>query len=287
VSGTDSAGPSPRPLTGEQQLRKDCGFSQVLVDDLKAHRLQIAKAHLAGDFGVAFDLALYSLCTDLRDRGWRSRPLDLRAVETRPSSSLDDLTGTPADRLLEAHEKALDLDWLSLPGTQGFEALAALPAEAKQNLFAWCVAAVVNTQLAIEDHDDPVIESAIRRLAIPFADFWRPTVANYWGRVKKAHGLGVAESILGRAGCATTPTTRRPPLPRRWNRPSTPKPPLPASVSTRPRETPPGCGCRRVSPPAATRCRAAATMRGPMAIPSLCTANSLTSTRRSPLSPPS
>jgi hypothetical protein len=60
VSGADSAGPSPRPLTGEEQLRKDCGFSQVLVDDLKAHRLQITRAHLAGDFGVAFDLALYS-----------------------------------------------------------------------------------------------------------------------------------------------------------------------------------------------------------------------------------
>jgi ParB family chromosome partitioning protein len=169
----------------------------VLVDDLKAHRLQIAKAHLAGDFGAAFDLALYSLCTDLRDRGYRSRQLDLRAVNTRPSSSLNDLAGTPADRLLEAREKALGLDWLSLPPTEGFEALAALPTEAKQNLFAWCIAATLNTQLAVEDRADPAIESAIRRLAIPFAEFWRPTAANYWGRVKQAHGLAVAESILG------------------------------------------------------------------------------------------
>ncbi len=84
-----------------------------------------------------------------------------------------------------------------MPGTQDFEALAALPAEAKQNLFAWCIAAVLNTQLAVGDHADPVIESAIRRLAIPFADFWRPTAANYWGRVKKAHGLAIAEGILG------------------------------------------------------------------------------------------
>ena len=197
VSDTGHASPTPRPLTREQQVRKDCGFSQALVDDLKAHRLQIAKAHLAGDFGVAFDLALYSLCTDLRDRGYRSRPLDLRAVETRPSSSLNDFAGTPADRLLEAREKALDLDWLSLPPTEGFEALAALPAEAKQNLFAWCIAAVLNPQLAVEDHADPAIENAIQRLAIPFADLWRPTAANYWGRVTKAHGLRVAESILG------------------------------------------------------------------------------------------
>jgi hypothetical protein len=34
-------------------------LSQSLVDDLKAHRLQIMGTHLAGKFGVAFDLALY------------------------------------------------------------------------------------------------------------------------------------------------------------------------------------------------------------------------------------
>jgi ParB family chromosome partitioning protein len=195
--GAAGIAPSPRPLSGEQQVRKECGFSQLLVDDLKAHRLQIARAHLAGDFGVAFDLALYALCCDLSDRGWRSRPLDLRAVETRLQSSLNDLDGTPADRLLKARKKALPLDWLSLPPAAGFAALAALPAQKKQDLFAWCIAATLTPQLAVEDGADPVIESAIGRLAIPFADFWRPTAANYWGRAKKAHGLAVAEAVLG------------------------------------------------------------------------------------------
>jgi len=197
VSGIRDIRPSPRPLSGEEQVHKECGFSQVLVDDLKAHRLQIARAHLAGDFEVAFDLALYALCTDLVDRGWRSRPLDLRAVEARPSSSLNDLAGTPADRLLEARHEALALDWSSLPPAEGFAALAALPAAAKQNLFAWCIAATLKPQLTVENGADPVVESAIRRLAIPFADFWRPTAANYWGQVKKAHGLAIAEAVLG------------------------------------------------------------------------------------------
>jgi ParB family transcriptional regulator, chromosome partitioning protein len=95
--GVAGAAPSPRPLSGEQQVRKECGFSQLLVDDLKAHRLQIARAHLAGDFGVAFDLALYALCSDLFDHFRRSRPLDLRAVETRLQSSLNDLDSTPVN----------------------------------------------------------------------------------------------------------------------------------------------------------------------------------------------
>ena len=44
---------------------------------------------------------------------------------------------------------------------------------------------MLKPQLAIEDGADPVIEAAGRRLAIPFADLWRPDAANYWGRVEK------------------------------------------------------------------------------------------------------
>ena len=189
---------SGRVLTHEQTVRKECGLSQVLVDDLKAHRLQITRAYLAADFGVAFDLALYALCVDLFDRfRYHSNPLDLRAIEAAPRSSLNDLPGTAADRLIEAQGSALDLDWLKLPPAEGFAALAALPADAKQRLFAWCIASCLKPQLAIEDRADPVIECAGRRLAIPFADLWRPNAANYWGRVKKAHGLGVGKEILG------------------------------------------------------------------------------------------
>lgn len=189
---------APRTLmTAEQAIRKECGFSQILVDDLKAHRLQITRAHLATDFGVAFDLALYSLSVGLLDHGCRARPLDLRAAETPLQSSLNDLANTPADRLLEAQRQALDIGWLSLPPAAGFAALSALSPEAKQRLFAWCIAATLNGQLAVEDRPDPVVEEATRRLAIPFADHWRPTAANYWGRVKKAHGLEIARTLLG------------------------------------------------------------------------------------------
>jgi ParB family transcriptional regulator, chromosome partitioning protein len=84
-----------------------------------------------------------------------------------------------------------------LPPAEGFAALSALPREAKQRLFAWCIAAALNGQLAIEDRANPVLECLGQRLAIPFADYWRPTAANYWGRAKKAYGLAVADAILG------------------------------------------------------------------------------------------
>jgi ParB family chromosome partitioning protein len=72
-----------------------------------------------------------------------------------------------------------------------------LPSEVKQRLFARCIALCLKPQLAIEDGADPVIEAAGWRLAIPFADYWRPTAANYWGRVKKAHGIAIGSEILG------------------------------------------------------------------------------------------
>jgi ParB family transcriptional regulator, chromosome partitioning protein len=193
--GDDNARPS---AGNEQPLRKECGFSQLLVDDLKAHRLQITRAHLAADFSVAFDLALYALCTDLFDRfHYGSRPLDLRATETAPRCSLNDLAATPADRWLDAQLNALELGWLELPPAQGFAALSALPAEEKQRLFAWCIAATLKPQLAIEHRADPVIEAAGTRLHVGFEDYWRPAAANYWGRAKKAHGLAIGREILG------------------------------------------------------------------------------------------
>jgi len=186
------------PAGAEQALRKELGFSQSLVDDLKAHRHQITRAHLAGNFEVAFDLALYALCTEVFDRfRYHTNPLDLRAVEATPRSSLNDLSGTPADRLIEVLRAALDLDWIKLPPAVGFAAMVALPPSAKQKLFAWCIASCLKPQLAIEDRADPVLEAAGLRLAIPFADCWRPTAANYWGRVKKAHGLAIGAEIFG------------------------------------------------------------------------------------------
>jgi ParB family transcriptional regulator, chromosome partitioning protein len=123
--------------------------------------------------------------------------LELRATRTALRSSLNDLTGTGADRWLATQKAILELDWVELPPAQGFAALAALPPEEKQRLFAWCVAATLKPQLAIENRADPVIEAAGCRLAVGFEDYWRPTAANYWGRAKKAHGLAIGREILG------------------------------------------------------------------------------------------
>jgi ParB family chromosome partitioning protein len=86
---------------------------------------------------------------------------------------------------------------MKLKPAERFPALSALSWEAKQRLLAWCIASCLKPQLGIEGGADPALEEAGRRLNIPFAEFWRPTAANYWSRVKKAHGLGIGAAILG------------------------------------------------------------------------------------------
>ena len=192
--------PLPAPArAAKQQVRKECGFSQVARR--RSEGAPAADREGASRRRFRGGVRSRALCAVRRSaRSRLSLPPARSAGRRDPPlrSSLNDLAGTPADRLLEARHKALDLDWLSLPPAEGFAALAALPAEAKQRLFAWCIAATLKPQLAVEDGADPGDrEQPVRRLAIPFADFWRPTAANYWGRVKKAHGLAIAESVLG------------------------------------------------------------------------------------------
>ena len=194
TGATDSA---VLPSSPEQVLRKENGVSQVLMEDLKAHRAQITKAHLAEDFDAAFDLALYSLCLGTHHSGYRSNPLDIRATPTVQRSSLNDLGGTPADRVLTARQETLPRSWLELSPAESFAALCALSAEEKQVLFAWCVAHCLEAQLAFEDRADPVIEQVGERLGIDFAAHWRPTADNYWSRVKKDHAIEIGGKVLG------------------------------------------------------------------------------------------
>ena len=143
-----------------------------------------------------------ALCAVRRSVRRHALPLRARSICGRPRrtprSSLNDLAGTPADRLLEAQRQ------------RARSRLAAScrrrKASPRSRRCRWTRSSVsspgasppcLKPQLAIEDRADPVIEAAGRRLAIPFADYWRPTAANYWGRVKKAHGLAIGREILG------------------------------------------------------------------------------------------
>ena len=269
--GDGDADQTSNPQLCTSRPSRRCARSSVLARaSLTISRRTATRSPRAsgGKFRGGVDLALYALCSDVFDRfRYHTNPLDLRAIEATPRSSLNHLSGTPADRLIEAQRAALDLDWLKLPPTAAYATLVALPPRTKQKLFAWCIASCLKPQLAIEDRADPVLEAAGQRLAIPFADFWRPTAANYWGRVKKAPGLRSPAKSLASAGHAIMAATKsrcspQPSKPRSIRRRA-----RPASVSARRRAMPPRRGCRPAWPTQPPRAALPPTWQIPMLKP--------------------
>ena len=240
------SGPSP---TAGQTIRKECGFSQLLVDDLKAHRLQITRAHLAADFAVAFDLALYALCVDLFGRfGYRSHPLDLRAIEPPLRSSLNDLGGTAADRLLEAQGCGLISTGSNCRRRKASRRLR--PCRPRSSSDFSRGASPFALGRSWRSRTGPIRSSKPpaggSRSRLPITGGRPPPIIGAGSRRRTASRLAGRSSAS--AGLAITPATRSRNSPRRWKPPSIPRKAPPASVSTGRRARPLRLGCRPAWP---------------------------------------
>ena len=199
ISGPAMPPARPDP---EAEARKDAGVGIGLADDLRAVRTALVKAHLAEDFGAAFDLMLFQMGRAVFTPGYHDHALDIAVRETADRPPLrvnDDAFGdwSPGEAML-ADRSSLPFDWLEIEDRQeSFAALRALPEADKQRLFAACVARTVNGQLAFETDARPELESTIARLDIDFAAHVRPTAEMFWSRVRKDRMLSLAREVLG------------------------------------------------------------------------------------------
>ena len=193
--------PPARP-DPEAEARKEAGVGIGLADDLRAVRTALVKAHLAEDFGAAFDLMLFQMGRAVFTPGYHDHALDIAVRETAARPPLrvnDDAFGnwSPGEAML-ADRSSLSFDWLQIDDRQeSFAALRALPGSDKQHLFAACVARTVNGQLAFEADALPELEATVARLDIDFAAHVRPTAEMFWSRVRKDRMLSVAREVLG------------------------------------------------------------------------------------------
>ena len=200
-AGSGPAMPPARP-DREAEARKEAGVGIGLADDLRAIRTVLVKAHLADDFGAAFDLMLFQMVRSVFAPAYRDDALDIAVRETRDRPPLrlnDDAFGdwSPGEAML-ADRSSLSFDWLEIEDRQeSFAALRALPASDKQRLFAACVARTVDGQLAFEADALPELEATVARLDIEFAAHVRPTAEMFWSRVRKDRVLSVAREVLG------------------------------------------------------------------------------------------
>ena len=193
--------PPARP-GAEAEARKEAGVGIGLGDDLRAIRTALVKAHLAEDFGAAFDLTLFQMGRAVFTPGYHDHALDIAVRETpdRPPLRANDdafAAMSPGEAML-ADRSSLPFDWLAIEDDgEAFAALRALPEAGKQSLFAACAARTVKGQLAFEHGARPELEATVARLGIDFAAHVRPTAELFWSRLRKDRMLAIARDTLG------------------------------------------------------------------------------------------
>ena len=199
VSGPAMPHARPDP---EAEARKEAGVGIGLADDLRAVRTTLVKAHLAEDFGAAFDLMLFQMGRAVFTPGYHDDALDIAVRETPdrpPLRANDDAFGdwSPGEAML-ADRSSLRFDWLEIEDrAESFAALRALAPKDKKRLFAACVARTLNGQLAFEANARPETEATVARLDIEFAEHVRPGADMFWSRVRKDRIMDVARRTLG------------------------------------------------------------------------------------------
>ena len=193
--------PPARP-DAEAEARKEAGVGIGLADDLRSIRTALVKAHLADDFGAAFDLVLFQMGRAVFTPGYHDHAFDIAVRETpdRPPLRANDdafADASPGEAML-TDRSHLSFDWLAIEDqAESFAALCALPEADKQRLFAACVSRTVKGQLAFEAGARPETEATVARLDIDFAAHFRPTADLFWSRVRKDRMLSVARKVLG------------------------------------------------------------------------------------------
>ena len=199
ISGPAMPPARPDP---EAEARKDAGVGIGLGDDLRSIRTALVKAHLAEEFGAAFDLMLFQMARAVFTPGYHDHALDIAVRETpdRPPLRANDdafAAMSPGEAML-ADRSHLSFDWLAMEDqAESFAALCALPEADKQRLFAACVARTVKGQLAFEAGARPELEAIVARLDIDFSACVRPTAELFWSRIRKDRMLTVAREVLG------------------------------------------------------------------------------------------
>ena len=192
------------PEDKEREARNASGLGTALFEDMQVVRNSLIKAELAGNFEVAFDLATYHLAVSvLTSLMYSKTGLTINASETPRKTYHGDEDRNravfgPSDSVLETLRERLTLDWLDNDNAEKrFSAFCALDARQKQEIFATAVSWTLGGQLAFEPERKIEVEMVAERLNVPFATGFRPTAANFWGRVSKGDAMAAATAILG------------------------------------------------------------------------------------------
>lgn len=181
-----------RPGEGRRSPKADSGMPESLRRDLEAFRQQAAQVEIARNRLVALDLLVFTASRSVLRRD-AAEAIDVEFRGQRPAVK----EPTRAASELETIKQGLPVDWLDHASEwEQFQAFTGLTDTKKLDLLAYCVASSLKPQLAT-GNEDTAYELALSLTDARMEAYWRPTRANYFGRVTRDRLLAVGGELLG------------------------------------------------------------------------------------------
>lgn len=184
--------------TGDKPAGDAPLLSRSLADELAVQRRELLAIHLAHNPGVALDVMLFVLADAAAGRGYGRDDAGVGlSAKMEPRGSLDfKVTGPLADELGRLRD-SLDHSWQEAGSLAArFDAFCALDDEQRAAWGGWVVARSLDATLPGESNG--IFHNHLGQLlGINAAAWWRPTAANYFGRIKKDAILAVLDDVGG------------------------------------------------------------------------------------------
>jgi ParB family chromosome partitioning protein len=169
---------------------------RTLIDDLKAYRTQIAMFELAKNPDIAFDLLVFQTARDTLSLmpTFDGPKVSFQRQHVKPSVEGDTLSL----KRLKAVREGLPLDWTKAPTERKqFAALRQLSQSDKLRLLAYCTALTLQPKLAPEPgKQQTAYDIALGLTGCEVAHCWRPTAANFLGRLTKGQLLEIGQEVF-------------------------------------------------------------------------------------------
>lgn len=172
-------------------------ISQTLVDELATQRRQILAMHIAENQAVALDLAIFLLASSESHRGYELGTTLRAPMASNPIAGFGG-NETSAATALDEKRASLDRSWQDRDTVgERFDAFGSLDDDSKLSWLAYTVAQTIEPSANNKLRRNAFHEHLGQTLGIDVAQHWRPTAANYFGRIKKERLLDTLETIGG------------------------------------------------------------------------------------------
>ena len=169
---------------------------ESLRKDLAIDRLQVAQVEIARHPAIALDLLAFQAASELLGK---ARIVDGPDVEFKLPKPGKEREASVAGRDLASIGRALPTGWLKPTSeAERFEAFRSLPAAAKLELLAYCVAMTLLPKLGPVEGDEATgYDAALSLTGSNVAGYWRPSKGNFLSRINREQLLAVSRDILG------------------------------------------------------------------------------------------